>query len=291
MRRSRIVTLYLAAFILAVTAVWVGPDHNRLLAGMKVLLPQASLLLALPLLACREPRLLALWCLAALELLWICPPALHGPSSEPGFTVVTWNLYHQSGSPPKADILALQEASHHRPVGYPYVHEDPDSEQTLCSRWPILEQGAIRVPGDRFGPRGNWARLERPDGGTLVLANLHPVTPMSAWQTLARNEQLRAARREVVEPALARGEPVLLLGDFNLCERDRFYGEVTTGLTDAFRAVGFGWQTTWGPPELGLGLLRIDYVLCGPGLTPLRLERLDRGPSDHFPLRATLKLQ
>ena len=88
---------------------------------------------------------------------------------------------------------------------------------------------------------------------------------------------------------MARGENVLVLGDFNLTEREQAYGELARGLQDAQRVAGSGWGATWAPQQAGGSdrpLLRIDYQLAGPGLRPVvfGVDCAPRG-SDHCLLR------
>ena len=107
---------------------------------------------------------------------------------------------------------------------------------------------------------------------------------------LANRDALRAA----LDAPLAAGEPVILLGDFNVTDREPGYRDLTRGLTDAQMAVGMGPGTTWRPSELDwlpFGLLRIDMVLTGGGVRPLRIDAdcTPRG-SDHCLVRARVEL-
>jgi endonuclease/exonuclease/phosphatase (EEP) superfamily protein YafD len=97
-----------------------------------------------------------------------------------------------------------------------------------------------------------------------------------------------------VEPYVENGEHVILLGDFNVTEREPAYRDVSSGLTDLFRAVGTGAGSTWRPHQLmGLdfALLRIDYIFTGPGIRPLRASAdcTPRG-SDHCILQGTVEI-
>jgi hypothetical protein len=49
---------------------------------------------------------------------------------------------------------------------------------------------------------------------------------------------------------------------------------LTAGLVDVHRSIGLGPGWTWRPSSLerlGIGLLRLDLVLLGPGLRPIDL--------------------
>lgn len=102
-----------------------------------------------------------------------------------------------------------------------------------------------------------------------------------------------------MDEALGRGERVLLVGDFNITDREPGYAELGQGLRDVFRVSGLGWGHTWGlhrepassdaPVESGvLALLRIDYMFAGPGVVPLA-SRVDCAVpgSDHCALSSS----
>lgn len=42
----------------------------------------------------------------------------------------------------------------------------------------------------------------------------------------------------------------MLLGDFNVTDREIGYAELSDGLTDSYRAAGSGWGHTWRPPSM-----------------------------------------
>jgi endonuclease/exonuclease/phosphatase family metal-dependent hydrolase len=98
----------------------------------------------------------------------------------------------------------------------------------------------------------------------------------------------------VVDPFLQRDEPLVLVGDLNLTEREPAYRDLAVGLWDAQQAIGSGMGHTWRPFPLarfGLPLLRIDYVLGNQKVRPLGLAR-DCSPrgADHCALIAILTL-
>jgi endonuclease/exonuclease/phosphatase family metal-dependent hydrolase len=103
-------------------------------------------------------------------------------------------------------------------------------------------------------------------------------------------------------PSIAAGLPVLLAGDFNLPPSSAAHQRLCAppprglGLRDAWELLG--------RPEDGAGSyhdftgepkVRIDWILAGPGITPLSVQRVDfnrdgRFPSDHYPVAAELGL-
>ncbi len=69
---------------------------------------------------------------------------------------------------------------------------------------------------------------------------------------------------------------VLLVGDFNVTEREQAYNDLTKGLIDAHQHVGSGFGHSWGVyrqmPQI-VPLLRIDYQLSSPNLQPVHLTQ------------------
>ena len=101
--------------------------------------------------------------------------------------------------------------------------------------------------------------------------------------------------RDLIDPALEQGAHVLLLGDFNVTEREPGYRDLDRGLRDAQQATGAGPGLTWGPPlplPRIIPLLRIDYLLSSPTVTPLRttVDCTQRG-SDHSVLHGRFAIE
>ena len=97
-------------------------------------------------------------------------------------------------------------------------------------------------------------------------------------------------------------EHLVVAGDFNLSDQTPEYRQlIRSGLTDAHRAVGWGFGHTWnaGPfaPYVGrltlspVALIRLDYVLYSPSMAA-RSIRIggDSAASDHAPLVTDLAL-
>lgn len=183
----------------------------------------------------------------------------------------------------------------------------------LLSRYPILEEGKIVIPPVL------WARLDLGDGQTVMLVSAHPTfgptkmakeesapkrsliktivglfDPRFLWYDPDHRDDGIARVRAVVEPLLRQGEALLLVGDFNVTERERAYHNLTAGLQDVYLAVGTGGGNTWRPEwisRLPLPMLRIDYMLSSPGIRPLRMwvDRTPRG-SDHCAIHGEFEL-
>ena len=167
---------------------------------------------------------------------------------------------------------------------------------TVTSRPAMVSTTVVRCgsPSSRF---------QAADGQTLTVVVAHPLpgTIDSAagdlvpigYDATSRDRQL-AQVRAVVDPILAAGEPLLLIGDLNVVDREPGYDTIAHGLTDAQRAVALGPGSTWRPDRLkGLpfGLLRIDYLFSANGVAPVSVgpDCTPRG-SDHCLLAGTMAL-
>lgn len=219
-----------------------------------------------------------------------------------------------------ADVIAIQEltADHVARIKndatlarlYPYQllwSYGIGAGMGLLSKYPIVEHGDLRLPP------AIWACLEVAEGQRFVILSAHPTfypTRMAEekrekqrtlWQKINRLLDLRLLTydpdhrddgieqvRKLIDGLVQRDEPLLVVGDFNVTEREPAYGVLTAGLHDAFRAAGVGIGLTWGPEwmaRLPLAVLRIDYMVHSAGIRPLRMS-VDHTPrgSDHSPI-------
>lgn len=171
----------------------------------------------------------------------------------------------------------------------------------LLSKYPILEYEVPQVaPGGRGGPRVIMARLDAGQGRTLTVVAAHAEAP-STWiggdggrcqpvacYDTAQRDALTPLIRAYVEPELRRGGPLILMGDFNVTEREPAYDELARGLKDPNKAVGpsIGHTTNTWPNITVMGwqlpLLRIDHIFSSPNVTALNasVDCTPRG-SDH----------
>ena len=184
----------------------------------------------------------------------------------------------------------------------------------LLSQYPIVEQGRLHKPPTL------WARINLRDGRELVLISAHPTffpphqekeapQPVPSlfrrithlldrrflrYSTLHRDDGIMRVRH-LVDQFLPLDTPILVVGDFNVTEREQAYRELTAGLVDVHRVAGIGNGHTWRPEWLArwrLTILRIDYMFSSPGLRPLRMvvDRTPRG-SDHSLIRAVFDVE
>lgn len=189
---------------------------------------------------------------------------------------------------------------------YPYQLSHPEDaapSMALLSTYPILEHGLLDGPLDVWDmPRLMWARLDMGEGRTLVVFTAHPSPPhtfrrncsfIHCYEPTRRDTRI-ASIRDYVEPYLESGEPFLLVGDFNVTEREPAYRDLVWGLQDAYTVAGAGLGNTWRPSQViwqPLSLLRIDYQFSSPNVTPLRLQE-DCAPrgSDHCIIHGLFEL-
>jgi endonuclease/exonuclease/phosphatase family metal-dependent hydrolase len=104
-------------------------------------------------------------------------------------------------------------------------------------------------------------------------------------------ERAVAAIRARIDVDLADGTSVIVMGDLNTTERELGYAALSPGLRDSHLDAGTGPGFTWRPwpvAALPLGLVRIDYVLTTPDLSPTASTVNCGVPSDHCRVDATL---
>ena len=171
----------------------------------------------------------------------------------------------------------------------------PKSGRALLSRYPVLESAVRLDPGGRPGSAVLLARLDLGAGRQLTVLVAHPLPPLAdlplSWDAAPRDAEI-AFVRSVVDEQVRLGRRVLLVGDFNVTDREPGGRELTRGLTDAHATAGWGPGESWAPPALrrrGVALVRIDRVLAGPGVTPTAFDTdCTWYGSDHCVLHATV---
>jgi endonuclease/exonuclease/phosphatase family metal-dependent hydrolase len=256
------------------------------------------------------------------------PPKLisAAPPQTPGainLSVMNWNVRAGGDyealvgmlSDRPAAIVGLVEADWHTLSAdpeiarvYPYrwgvQAGGPVTGQALLSVYPIIQQGIVDTPADVWTgiPRAAWARLDVGVGRNIVVVVAHPppgrlcnmrTFPNNCYDTTTRDKQI-AAINAFVQPFLKAGDALLLIGDFNVTEREPAYRDLSAGLTDAHLAAGTGMGATWRPAQFmdqPLGLLRIDYIFSSLQLMPLTLD-VDCAPrgSDHCIVSGTFEV-
>jgi vancomycin resistance protein VanJ len=230
--------------------------------------------------------------------------------------VLSWNLETSLGVRPEAvvdqlraseaGIVALQEVSPAVADAieadamirelFPYRVLRPDDGvlgMALLSRYPISDQEVLT------DPPAIRALLDV-EGERIVVVAGHPlpariatVTPLRlpiGFDATERDASITVVRRLLDDAGPA--EHQLLLGDFNVTDREPAYRDLAVGLVDAHAEVGQGTGSSWRPARLKhlpLGIVRIDFVFSSPGLRPTSVSTdcTPRG-SDHCLIKASL---
>lgn len=328
----RLGILYVLGLLVLLLQHSLLPQRDGLLALTQVFEPYlfAPLLVVLPLALLRRSALLwgAIGICGLIGLLrmgptWISLPPLETPDAY-RFSAATWNMYVANDdfdeigptiAAAEANIVAMQEFTPgHRTTlendaviaeRYPFRYLEPgDSDgMGILSTFPILDQGILRNLDRPEAFPVLWARLDLGENRTLMVVTAHPRAPHTpfrdrfpfprAFDTSGGRADI-AFLRAFIDPLLASNEPVLLLGDFNLTEREPAYHDVSAGLTDAHLETGLGSGNTWilSPVRrLNAGLLRIDYLFSSPQVAPLRTSvNCAIVGSDHCLLRGVFEI-
>ena len=306
----------------------VAPQRNGFLALSQVFAPYLflALIVFLPLCLIRDRsgrwlRRLMLACVLVFLVRFV-PGTMALPRAADAdalqVPVTTWNL--ELGQPDPdvvvetirampAGLIALEELTprHAEAIAadpaikllFPYQvlrPRDGSDGLGLLSSWPIEDGWTFDHDPPTLSATVT-ADVDRP----IAVVVAHPYrgvlvpgrTGLPTYDATVRDHAI-ASLRQVIDPLLAAGTPLVLVGDFNTVDREVGYGELSAGLIDAQHAVGLGPGLTWRPEGiewLPFGLLRIDAVFSGDGLVPLSIgpDCTPRG-SDHCILRATLEL-
>jgi vancomycin resistance protein VanJ len=208
-----------------------------------------------------------------------------------------------------AEVVGLQEL---RPIHAVAIEADSrvverfpyrvlNAERTVLGIGLLSSHPIVSSIGSH-SPAHVSATLSLPEGGRLAAITVHPqparigllagLIPIR-YDASLRDEALRTIK-QVADQALGRGEPLLLFGDFNVTDRERGYGDLAAGLSDAHRRVGLGPGSTWRPGVLAFmpfGILRIDYLFTAGGVHPLRLTTdCAVGAGDHCIIVGTIEV-
>jgi len=232
------------------------------------------------------------------QLAW--QPALRAATPADDFALRLLSLNVLTSNPHKqrvidlvtesgADVVVLTEvdvdwatALEALAAQYPYriVHPRPDNfGVALLSRMPLEEPTLMRI-GDTPMP-SVMARV-RHQGRSLLVVGTHPPPPLSARHAVVRDRQLNALGELVVQ----RGEPVVVLGDFNATPWSAPMRALTAGRL-GFRSLDAPWTPTW--MVRTPFAIPIDHVLC---TAPLVIVSRNVGPdvgSDHRPVQVELR--
>lgn len=220
---------------------------------------------------------------------WSLPSGV--PEDVATLDLVTWNLQFDGRTPESAvaflrkapaDVIALQELT-------PAVSAAIAADAALAGRYPhqalypetgsggmgLLSTAPLSGIKVVTEPATLMATVDGPLGPVRVV-NVHPVRAdvergpyglPTRFEPADRDAALARIRDEIA--ATDEGTPTVVLGDINTTPTESAFGTLAQGFRDAHAEVGLGPGWTFRPKTfepLGIGLIRIDVVLTGPGL-------------------------
>jgi endonuclease/exonuclease/phosphatase (EEP) superfamily protein YafD len=242
---------------------------------------------------------------------WLSVPPARAADPAGELAILSWNLELGARPGPAAvdglrgqdvDVVVLQElgpahaaaieADPELRVRFPYrelVPMDGVLGMALLSAHPIISSTLVADPiaiEAVLDVRGRPVTVitAHPFPGRIGFVGPVPLSfdPVSRDADLARF-------RTRVDAAIGRGETVVIAGDFNTTPSEPAFERLVAGLADAHAEVGLGPGWTWRPSRLeglGVGLLRIDLALAGPGARPVAVGERCELPGDHCQLEA-----
>jgi vancomycin resistance protein VanJ len=285
-----------------IVVAWLNNGAYLLWAG--------AIVLIVPCILFRRPRIIALMILPALVftanyLPMYFPRDVDPPPNSEQFTLLTYNI---NLAPPDihsiaddirnidADIVAIQELTPRSAdvletalsTEYPYraFHAVVGFHgQGILSKYPIVsdEFWKIYLGHQRTGIAVN--------GTVITVYNVHPVhhiLPFWGFDISRRTEEVNV----FLNKASQDDTPILITGDFNMTDQSGDYQRITQTYQDSYRQVGYGMGTTF-PAHIPFlpSLVRIDYVFHSEEFTAFEADVLrSTGGSDHRPLVVTLAL-
>lgn len=311
-----------------------APQRNGLLAISQILAPLlfVPLLLLLPLAVARVSsgaHVMRRWLRIALVScaivavvrfvpVWIPLPSTAEPGGGIELGVTTWNVEAGALQPAavvgalqdaRSGVVGIEELTNRTSVAiaadptllqrFPYRMLMPSDDSLgigLLSSYPFVgtpgtgrDPPLIHAVVDLGSARSVEVVVTHPQPGKIRTVGVLPVD----FDSSVRDAEI-ATIRSIVEPLIAGAKPLLVLGDFNTTDRELVYGDLSSGLKDVQRAVGWGPGSTWRPDSakwLPFGLLRIDIVFVANGVVPLNIspDCTPRG-SDHCIVRASVTL-
>jgi endonuclease/exonuclease/phosphatase family metal-dependent hydrolase len=237
---------------------------------------------------------------------WISMPG--SGASHHDLSVMTWNVQYRTRTPAEqaaqlesvtADLVALQEV-------------EPDAASAIAGDTVLTARYPFRVMAPRVGTSGIVVLSRYPMSGVdstddpacldLQVATprgkVHVIVAHPAHATIDRRTSQRlpvgyqqsdraiaiAIIRTRIEAAVAKGDRLIVLGDFNTSPSEPEYRLLTAGLRDTHVQVGEGPGWTWRPSRLTFlpfGLLRIDLQLTAGSITPASTSIDCSLPGDH----------
>lgn len=197
-----------------------------------------------------------------------------------------------------ADIIGLQEinSSQVRAINqslsdlYPYriLFGNGIPGKGLLSKYPILEYQQLNLYPDRPDLR---ASIQVQDGKLNIIV-AHPPPPRIHSNGIYMNTAT-VSQIETLLDLATNGEPVIMLGDFNMTTRSTHHERLKrNGLVDAFQVSGQGPGYTLPMRYKNVPLLpmaRVDYIWHSTHLTSVDSWIGSHTGSDHLPVLARIR--
>lgn len=207
----------------------------------------------------------------------------------------------------KPDVICIQE--YYKPnkisfEGYPYeyIHFKNATSKlghAIFSKYPLINTGAF----DFQDSYNNTLYADVIKGGdTVRIYSVHlqslGILPRVSFLQERDSEKLRKRLSHnfekqqnqvasILEHKKNITHPVIICGDFNNTPFSYSYRKLKEGMHDAFRERGNGLGTTFLFEKFPM---RIDYIFASDELEILSFETFSKSFSDHYPVRATIKL-
>ena len=205
------------------------------------------------------------------------------------------------------DILSLQEYHPHKNINlsfFKYKYEKLSGNkakygQAIFSKFPIVNSGSI----DFKSTSNNAIFADIVKGSdTIRVYNIH----LESMRIDAENQNFNEQESELLLKRVIKTfkiqqsqtelflehkklckYKVIVSGDFNNTEFSYAYKQVKGDLTDAFKKAGSGFGKTY---ALKFFPVRIDFILTDKDIEVNSFKTFDEKYSDHYPIKATLKL-
>ena len=202
------------------------------------------------------------------------------------------------------DVVALQELgpelaaylTHTFRERYPHQAIVPSSNRQMDNGMGILSRYPITgVVAPQMDPEGCGCQQVKLDmlGQTITVLNVHPAPPLISARKIGpflvpnkfnpANQEV--ARRALLERLDAIAPPRLVVGDFNLSERQPFYQLMRRRFGDAYREAGWGLGPTYPNQPIDaipmFPVVRLDYIFHDVQWTVRRAWTATLRGSDH----------
>ncbi len=268
-----------------------------------------------------RPLRLALIALAVVSAVrfgdeWVSVPPARAADPTAAIHVLSWNLEYGARPGEAAvaglrdldlDVVALQELSPNHALA---IEADDDLQRRFPYRELVPLEGVFGMGLLSAYPIVHAVVANDPPtieavldirGRRVTVISAHPLPgrirtlgPLPiAFDPTSRDAALSRFRARV-DAAIARGETLIVVGDFNVAPTEPAFERLVDGLADAHAEVGIGPGWTWRPSRfegLGVGLLRIDLALSGPGAVPRGVAERCHLPGDHCQLMTAFDIE